>query len=50
MRQIDRSEWLTDPDVVKVETTDKGPARQASFIVTLKQVGHTDDAEMEDAG
>ncbi|HLU07459.1 MAG TPA: PilN domain-containing protein [Woeseiaceae bacterium] len=52
MRQIDRSEWLTDPDVVKVETTDQGPARQARFIVTLKQVRHGDDAEagMEDAG
>jgi type IV pilus assembly protein PilN len=52
MRQIDRSEWLTDPDVVKVETTDQGPARQARFIVTLKQVGHTDDedAGTEDAG
>jgi type IV pilus assembly protein PilN len=50
MRQIDRSEWLTDPDVVKVETTDQGPARQARFIVTLKQVGHSDDADMEDAG
>jgi type IV pilus assembly protein PilN len=51
MRQIDRSEWLTDPDVVKVETTDKGPSRQARFIVTLKQIRHGDDAaEMEDAG
>ena len=49
MRQIDRSEWLTDPDVVKVETTEQGPARQARFIVTMKQVG--DSAEdMEDAG
>jgi type IV pilus assembly protein PilN len=50
MRQIDRSEWLTDPDVVKVETTDQGPARQARFIVTLKQKRHGEDAEMEDAG
>lgn len=52
MRQIDRSEWLTDPDVVKVETTEQGPARQARFIVTMKQVGDSaEDAEgMEDAG
>jgi hypothetical protein len=35
---------------VKVETTDQGPARQARFIVTLKQKGHGDEAEMEDAG
>jgi type IV pilus assembly protein PilN len=53
MRQIDRSEWLTDPDVVKVETTDQGPSRQASFIVTLKQVRHGEDSAEdapEDAG
>ena len=50
MRQIDRSEWLTNPDVVKVETTDQGPARQARFIVTLKQKRHGDEAGMEDAG
>ena len=52
MRQIDRSEWLTDPDVVKVETTEQGPARQARFIVTMKQVGHSAEGaeDMEDAG
>jgi type IV pilus assembly protein PilN len=52
MRQIDRSKWLSDPDVVKVETTDQGPARQARFIVTLKQVGSVNDGDagMEDAG
>ncbi|MEX2125907.1 MAG: PilN domain-containing protein [Woeseia sp.] len=51
MRQIDRSEWLTDPDVVKVETTEEGPARQARFIVTLKQIRHGEEAEeLEDAG
>ena len=49
MRQIDRSEWLTDPDVVKVETTRDGPARQASFILTLRQVRHGDDEGEEAA-
>jgi len=38
MRQIDSSEWLTDPGVIKVETTEVGPARQAEFVVNLKQV------------
>ena len=37
MRQTDASEWLTDPSVTKVETTDAGPARQAEFVVNLKQ-------------
>lgn len=50
MRQIDRSEWLSDPDVVKVETTDQGPSRQARFIVTLKQIRRGDETETEDAG
>ena len=37
MRQIDASEWLTDPEVEKVETTDIGSSRQAEFVVYLKQ-------------
>ena len=37
MRRVDASEWLSDPDVVKVETTKTGGARQAEFVVTLKQ-------------
>jgi len=37
MRQTDQSEWLTDPSVTKVETTEQGPARQAEFVVTLMQ-------------
>jgi len=49
MRNIDASEWLTDPDVVKVETTSQGPGRQAGFVVTLKQVRISDD-DMEDEG
>lgn len=50
MRQIDASEWLTDPDLVKVESTEPGPGRQARFIVTLKQIQLDEDAETEDAG
>ena len=45
MRQTDNSEWLTDPSVTKVETTDVGPARQAEFVVNLKQVSSDPDAE-----
>jgi len=49
MRRIDSSEWLADPNVVKVETTDLGPARQAEFVVNLRQIRH-DDEDMEDGG
>ncbi len=49
MRQIDASDWLTDPSVVKVETTEDGPGRQAEFVVTLKQIRHSDD-DPEDEG
>ena len=49
MRQIDSSEWLTDPGVIKVETTEAGPARQAEFVVNLKQLSHEElqDGEVE---
>jgi len=50
MRQIDASDWLTDPDVVKVETTEKGPARQAEFVVNLKQIRDDDAVDLEDGG
>ena len=46
MRQIDASEWLADPEVERVETTNAGASRQAEFIVYLRQV-RTDD-ELED--
>jgi type IV pilus assembly protein PilN len=49
MRRIDSSEWLADPNVEEIQTTDRGPARQSNFIVTLKQVGRDDD-NPEDAG
>lgn len=47
MRQTDASAWLTDPSVTKVETTENGPARQAEFVVTLKQVNTDADADAE---
>jgi len=44
MRQIDSSEWLTDPGVIKVETTEVGPARRAEFVVNLKQINREEQA------
>lgn len=49
MRQIESSDWLTDPGVTRVETRDLGPTRQAEFVVTLKQLSKGDESE-EDAG
>ena len=37
MRQIDSSEWLSDPEVERVETTQSGASRQAEFVLYLKQ-------------
>lgn len=48
MRQIDASDWLGDPEVVRVETTQAGASRQAEFLVNLKQQradGDEEDAE-----
>ena len=47
MRQVDSSEWLSDPEVQKVETTTSGNSRQAEFTVYLKQV--STDADEEEA-
>ncbi len=49
MRRIDGSDWLADPNVEEIQTTDLGPARQSNFIVTLKQVSR-DDETSGDAG
>ncbi|HEX2139894.1 MAG TPA: PilN domain-containing protein [Woeseiaceae bacterium] len=49
MRRIDGSEWLADPNVEEIQTTDRGAARQSNFIVTMKQIGRDDDTP-EDAG
>ena len=45
MRQVDSSDWLTDPGVTRVETTEQGPQRQAQFVVTMKQIRSEDDEE-----
>ena len=46
MRQIDASDWLGDPEVERVETTQAGASRQSEFVVYLKQV--RSDSEMEE--
>jgi type IV pilus assembly protein PilN len=47
MRQIDASDWMADPEVDRVETTQSGSSRQAEFIVYLKQErAGAEDAEM----
>jgi type IV pilus assembly protein PilN len=45
MRQVDASEWMTDPEVDRVETTQSGASRQAEFVVYVKQehAGDEDD-------
>ncbi len=45
MRQIDASEWMGDPEVERVETTQSGASRQAEFVVYLKQVRTDADSE-----
>jgi len=46
MRQVDASEWMTDPEVEKVETTQSGASRQAEFVVYLKQEGAGDGEDL----
>jgi type IV pilus assembly protein PilN len=49
MRAIDSSEWMTNPEVDRVETTQSGASRQAEFVVYLRQVNQGDeDMEMEE--
>jgi type IV pilus assembly protein PilN len=45
MRQVDASEWMTNPEVDRVETTTSGASRQAEFIVKLRQQSANSDAE-----
>jgi len=48
MRQIDASDWLGNPEVERVETTQSGASRQANFVVYLRQMrsgAETEDAE-----
>ena len=45
MRQIDASNWLSDPEVERVETKQSGASRQAEFVVYLKQLQTDGEAE-----
>ena len=45
MRQVDSSDWMSDPEVERVETTTAGSSRQAEFVVNLKQEHKGDAAE-----
>jgi type IV pilus assembly protein PilN len=45
MRQVDASDWLGDPEVVRVETTQAGASRQSEFLVNLKQKRAGDSEE-----
>jgi type IV pilus assembly protein PilN len=47
MRAIDSSEWLGDPEVERVETTQSGSSRQSEFVVYLKQMRSGSEEEME---
>jgi type IV pilus assembly protein PilN len=45
MRNIDASEWLTDPGLIKVETQERERGRNAEFAVTARQVGEATDID-----
>ena len=47
MRQIDASEWLSDPEVERVETTQAGASRKANFVVYAKQIRSNAEGEDE---
>lgn len=45
MRQIDASEWLSNPEVERVETTQSGNSRQAEFVVYASQTRAGDEED-----
>ena len=47
MRSVDASEWLSDPEVERVETTQSGASRQSDFVVYLKQLRSDSEEDME---
>ncbi|HKL63992.1 MAG TPA: PilN domain-containing protein, partial [Woeseiaceae bacterium] len=49
MRNIDASEWLTDPDLEQIRTLDAGQAERFNFVLKAKQVKVLDDDEEEAA-
>jgi type IV pilus assembly protein PilN len=49
MRNIDASEWLTDPGLDVVETKEQGRSRNSEFTIFASQVTHAVDTEAADA-
>lgn len=49
MRNIDASEWLTDPDLEQIRTVDAGQAERFNFTLKAKQVKVLDEDEEEAA-
>ena len=47
MRNIDASEWLKNPGLDVVETTESGPGRNAQFQIFAEQVSTADDSNPE---
>ncbi len=47
MRQIDASDWMSDPEVERVETKQSGNSRQSEFVVYLKQMREGSEEDME---
>ena len=45
MRQVDASEWLSDPEVQRVETKQSGASRQAEFVLFVRQTRSGDEME-----
>jgi type IV pilus assembly protein PilN len=48
MRNIDSSEWLTDPGLDVVETKEQGRARNSEFTIFASQVSHANPDGVED--
>jgi len=49
MRNIDASEWLTDPDLEQIRTVEAGQAERFNFTLKAKQVKVLDEDEEEAA-
>ena len=45
MRNVDGSDWLTQPQLEVVETVANGPARDASFTIFASQIAMSDEDE-----
>ena len=45
--EVEETDWLSDPEVERVETTQSGASRQSEFVVYLKQMREGSEEEME---